>query len=464
MSVMSSDPALFIDSRPQPLAEFLHSCSPDPSTRTMAAAVFALTHWQMVGRAMTRELPWMLLINAGGADTDPLDAFADDCSTGLGRKGPSESGRGMYTGGTPQKARATMISAIKLKEQLGSPTPQNESQIKQFETLFEDAKATGYGSGRTGQYSRAWDDELGWLTDSTGSLILRLDQPEDHVAFRKDVLENPGILLGPFGPGKNLNPTRKVLAVAGSLAPAEWDDPLVLNLIRLGMPVFHLPHFGQEPLNIKDELNLLMISTRIGNKRLEKSTPVVAANHLPANDWFRHYEKLLRQRLREMPGAYEFSVLRAVHELGEVCAAIAIYGSAPETPADETSAMYMDLHAMALRGIVIGIASLSYHCIGFHAGCPREEAVKLLRHLREKGALSRRDLQRKFPALPAGLRDQVLSCLCAEGLVTLEGRMVAAVPLAAFMKMLHARPEFREPVYCCPALPEAEASEAAGVA
>jgi hypothetical protein len=102
----------------------------------------------------------------------------------------------------------------------------------------------------------------------------------------------------------------------------------------------------------------------------------------------------------------------------------------------------MELHALAFRGIVTSVASLAFHCLGFDPGCSRAKALTLLRHLRDKGPLSRRELQRHTQSLTAAQRDEVLARLAAEGLVEVNRREVAAVSLAGFIQALHARPEF----------------------
>jgi hypothetical protein len=65
-----------------------------------------------------------------------------------------------------------------------------------------------------------------------------------------------------------------------------------------------------------------------------------------------------------------------------------------------------------------------------------------LRHLRNKGPLTRRELQRHTESLTATERDKVLTRLAAEGLIQLDGKKVTAVPLAEFMAGLNARPSF----------------------
>ena len=92
----ATHPASVPTSRPQPLTDFLNANSPDPATRAMVATTLVLTFWQMGGRAVTPQLPSLLLVNAGGAQTDPLDAFIDQCGLGMGHKELPKSGSGSY--------------------------------------------------------------------------------------------------------------------------------------------------------------------------------------------------------------------------------------------------------------------------------------------------------------------------------------------------------------------------------
>ena len=92
--------------------------------------------------------------------------------------------------------------------------------------------------------------------------------------------------------------------------------------------------------------------------------------------------------------------------------------------------------------LVLSIASLAYHCLGFDPGCPRHKALALMRLLREKGPLTRRDLQRGVQSFTAAGLDKMLTRLAAEGLIEVNGKEVSAVPLAEFAEALHARPEF----------------------
>ncbi len=363
------------------LTDFVHGCSPDSSTRTTAAAMLALTLWQRMRRTATPALPSMLLVNAGDAEIDPLDAFANALATGLDRKEPQAVNTGAFAGGTPEMARTAVVNAVERRKLLGAAGPNNEEQIRGLEERFQDARRTGYGSGLAAHYSSAWHEQLGWLTDPCDAAILRLDRPEDHAAFRADVLTRPDRLLLPEGPGNGLGDASKTLAVSGSLREAEWDSELVCGLVKLGLPMFFLPHRERKPLVGGDALKLKSMTSAPGTFGFrQQSGPgqMTAEAHLPSDPWVRHYEAQLRQRLHRLPGAYEFTVLRAGHELAPVCVRIVEQFAAPDTPNPELGKIYGDFYSMALRGIVIGVAGLAYHGMGIGPWNQHRSLVEVL--------------------------------------------------------------------------------------
>ncbi|MEY3895910.1 MAG: hypothetical protein RLZZ214_1430 [Verrucomicrobiota bacterium] len=427
--------------RPQPLTNLLNANSSDPATHTMLVTSLVLTLWQMGGRAVTSRLPSLLLINAGGAEIDPLDAFIDRHGLGMGHKVMPKSGTGSYVGGAPANAPLAMLNCIRERENLGETTANNQDHIGRLETRFRDAKTTGFGSDGSGPYTRMWNDDMGWITNGSGDILLRFDQPSDREAFRKDLLDHPERLLHPYGPNSSLHLSKKNIAVSGSLSPAEWDESLVCGVMDLGLPVFFLPHVLKKPLTVSDPIELALLTNNFRNSPVHGDQQVSAPIHLPAIEHCQRYQKILRQRLHHLPGGYELSVLRIVHELEEVCERIARH-AAPGSPAEEIVAIFMKLHAIAFRGIVISVASLAYHCLGFDPGCPRDKALALMRHLRDKGPLTRRELQRHTQSLDAPERNKVLARLAAEGLVQLDDRKVTAVPLADFVEALYFRQEF----------------------
>jgi hypothetical protein len=336
----------------------------------------------------------------------------------------------------------TMLNCTLLREQLGETTPNNQAHIESLEKRFHDAQATGFGCHSSGPYTRMWNDQMEWITNASDQILLRFDQPADREAFRKDLLDRPDNLLRPRGVNSSLRMAIKNISVSGSLPPGEWDGSLVCGVIELGLPVFFLPHVVKEPLIISEPIDFILLTANFQNSAGINRPPVVTPIHLPDTEYCHRYEQLLRQRLHQLPGGYELSVLRIVHELQGACYQIARYTAAQGSSGEETAAIFLELHAMAFRGIVLSIASLAYHCLGFYPGCPRGKALALLRHLRDKGPLTRRELQRHTQSLNADERDHVLTHLATEGLVELDGKKVTAVPLAGFVEALYARPEF----------------------
>jgi hypothetical protein len=143
--------------------------------------------------------------------------------------------------------------------------------------------------------------------------------------------------------------------------------------------------------------------------------------------------------LHHLPGAYEFTVLRAIRELAPVCIRIVEQFSAPGTPLKELGKTFGDLYSMAVRGIVIGVAGLAYHGLGMGPWKQHGALQEVLQHLRQAGPVTRRDFQRRFRVLKVRDRDALLGQLADEGLVYLEAKMITAVPLAEFVRILHAR-------------------------
>ncbi len=98
-----------------------------------------------------------------------------------------------------------------------------------------------------------------------------------------------------------------------------------------------------------------------------------------------------------------------------------------------------------LRGLIIGIAGLAWHGLGFDPGVSQEKAVKVLEHLREKGPTTKSDLVRYAPRIPKAERDILLERLTAEDLLNVDGTMVTATTYPEFVAALYARDEFPEP-------------------
>lgn len=423
------------------LENFLHHSSEDRATRTMATTMYVLAHWQLAGRSMSHRVPSMLFVN-GGTTRDPLDHCAENWSVGGCNRNPSKSGCGPIFVGDGEDAQLDMHKTILMRERTAH---YDEVNLNHYAAWFEEAKDVRFGYGRVGYYARMWDEELGWMTDTTRDIILRLDRPEDHEAFRNDLFENPTRLIEPRGAGQAMKDLSKTLSIAGSLTPAQWDSKLTEGIVKLGLPILFLPHLADAPLNQGVPLQMLIKAKQFAKTR-DIFAPVVPALSLPAERHLGDYGRLLRKRLRHLPAAYEFSVLTMAHQLGEVCARI-VQKMTPGAGLNAQGALYMHLHLAAFRGVVIGIHSLAYHGLGIDTGCDHADVAKLLDHLRTHGPMSPRDVLRKFQKFDAATRDQLLQVLEAEGVIRYDAKMIVAVPLPEFIQALHDRDEFAEPSF-----------------
>ncbi|MEI7912957.1 MAG: hypothetical protein WCK77_25330 [Verrucomicrobiota bacterium] len=433
----------------KPLRSFaasIHGSAGDEPTRCMAAATLVTTLWQVVGRAMPFQAPSFLLVNAGGLEEDPLDKLA---STNTGPGLVTSGNSGEHT----TRNRRVMVGLIIDRNRIQKENPAAlERHVRQCQPVFKEARSQAFGNGRAGHYAERMDAQLGLVTDRADDVILRLDRPADHERFRNDLRDHPQRLHQPTGYNDVMKRVPKLAYVAGSLGPAQWDEALVTDIVGKGMPLLFLPHTANQPLNIigKDDLNI--VSWTLASGGMAAATASVP--DLPASACFAACEARLRSRLRHFPATYEFFILRSIRELGVVCAGLVAFIGQRGSTTTERDSLYQDLHLMCVRAVTLGVESLAYHGHGFDACCPRGEAMKVLSYIREKGEVSRRDLQRRFVCFTADERDEVLESLAAEGLLELDARRVRAVPLAGFIGSLSSRACLGEPELRCPALLE----------
>ena len=437
---------------PTVLAEFIHGCSPDPATRTVATAALVLSLWQLGGRRLTPHVPSMILINSGKAGADPIDEFIRglvydeeaiqprepmDWPDPINRSDPIVQ---------PKDAPALMTSALHQRRKLGwQPGGGSYKQAcaRNLQEHYRAAQLAGFGYGRCRPYSKAWHVDSGLITDRDNEILLRLNQKADRNAFRKHVLDDPGKLLHPEGIGADLATVPKSISLSGALPVGLWDDRLAANLVALGLPIFSLPHLAEESLVLKKRSVIESLGKACPDRL---GPPVETPLRLPPSDWVSHYQSVLRKRLARLPATFEFAVLQAVHQLGGVCERIASFADREaKAKPEEIIALLRDLYAHALRGMVIGIAGLAWHGIGFDLGCPQKKALKVLGSIRGKGPMRLTELLfTKGARIDAATRDTLLERLVSEDLVRVEGKTVIAATCAEFVAALHSRPELPE--------------------
>jgi hypothetical protein len=433
----------------QVLSKLIQNCSPDPATRTATAAALVLTLWQQRADVLTQHVPSLILLNAGEAVPDPIDDFIATFTRGGINPEPQSSKDRFGILIDPERAPRIMAYAAIERRRLGPASKhdhQDQKSASVLEGRYHDAKRIAYGTGTARAYSKAWSDELGFVTDENDVLIARLNEASDRAAFRNDVLTDPGKLRDPIGIGRAMQTVRKKVSVSGSLTEDLWDEELVMGTIKLGLPTIFVPHTTREPLAVSNPRALNVFPA------IWHSAPVsraITSLELPEMGWFKAHTEDIRRRLHLLPGSgsYEFAVLQTLRQLSSVCSLIARHaGNNYTAKVADNVALFVDLRTRAFRGITLGVAALAWHCLGFDPGCPREKAVKVLRDLRTNGPLSRNEIRRKHHLESKQQRDIVLERLAAEDLVRIDGQTVTAATFEEFVTALYSRPGLPEAV------------------
>lgn len=427
------------------LTDFIHQCSPDPDTRTVAITSLVLGFWQLKGRALTPDVPSLLLVHTGEATDDPIDEFTRGLVYDKEENKPRVQTEGPFTYAPIGLAPKAMRNAMLERHSLGADHGDNPSRLQKardLEKRFHAAQITGYGHGHCRPYSEAWHAEYGWLTDRDEQVILRLNEPIDRAAFRKDLLDDPCKLFFPSGIGSDLSMGPKGISLSGSLPGELCDSALATNVYALGIPFFLLPHTTEEPLT-GGGLAAVEYLAKIWQH--EPAVPVRTSLRLPITASVQAHEAALRRRLANLPATYEFAVQQAVHQLDSVCDRIACFAGGNQAGMEQLVGIYQDLYDHTLRGMVISVAGLSYFGRGLYLGpeCEplRAKAIKLLSYLRENGPTTGSVLLKNLH-LKKRDRDVLLDCLGEECLVKVEGGKATATDYREFTSGLYAREEF----------------------
>jgi hypothetical protein len=295
--------------------------------------------------------------------------------------------------------------------------------------------ADNHGRGRAGWYADRRDVDYGWVTDASGHSILRLDRDGDFRQLRDDVRLHPERLIRPTGYGAEMKEVSKKLSLAGSLPAAEWDNNLADSIVQNAIPIIFLPHTASEPLVTPGDLALEWIGFALaGEAATSQAIPVEAYQRLDpiTLPWFKERITRLRERLLHFPADYEFFVMRTVRELLPSCRRLVGIMARRGTSESEQLNLTFDLFTTTLHGIALGIEALGWHGYGYDSPGGREPICRVMRAVRERGSVSKRDLLRNQQWLTAESRDAILAVLAAEGLTMMTNNEITALPLADY--------------------------------
>lgn len=421
------------------LLDLITQCSPDPATKTSTVTALVLSLWQVAARGSSASQPSLLLVNSKAESPDPINALIAECIITPDNPATERESEGAFLGGTPDLAPQAMKNAVNQKRAWESKT-QLYPPPMDWEKKFHDARITGYGPGDIDGYAKPWHPQLGLITDRRDSTILTLTSTGDKEAFRRDVLQKPARLQRPLGLGAGLNTVRKNCSVSGALALKQCDAQLVDGILGLALPYIILPHATDDVIQLPNSRALSYFGHML---KSNNPIPTSISPSLPENEWCQAYQSYLWKRLERLPLPYRHPVMSTVHQLKGVCNHIVngIHASNPATEKELARLMCL-LYGHTLRGITLSVAALAWHGLGFAPGCSIDRARKLLRHLRDAGTMSLRDIQRQVGFKSAQDRDELITRLSKEGLVVLDGKTVTAVSWSDFISSLHADSRF----------------------
>lgn len=418
------------------VGRFMHDCSKDPVTRVMSTTALVLALCQTAGPTMMSQPPGFIMINAGDEPADPIDTVLKTL-IGMVQPEPRPNDENF------ERNRQTMrVLLLQKKHACDKPIFDFFNLTEQGRcpqaVQFASALAKNHGSGRAGWYADRRDVDYGWVTDDSGHTILRLDRPEDLRQLREDVRLHSELLTKPTGYGAGLAMEQKKLSLAGSLPAADLDNHLADGIIHNALPVLFLPHTASQPLITPGHLALDWIGFALAGEAVKsQATPVEICQRLDvALPWFKERLTQLRERLYHFPADYEFFVMHTVRELLPSCRRLVAITANGRSQQEEQRNLTFDLFSTALHGVALGIESLGWHGYGFDCPGGQDALRRVLRAVRERGSISKRDLQRNQQWLTAESRDVIVGALVTEGLVMTTDNEITALPFVDYWQRI----------------------------
>ena len=433
------------------IVDLLVNGAGDELTRNQLAATFLLSLRQLAGQAVSPQPPWLFFINGSGITTDPLCEVVR-WNQGHGSPGMEDQTSNKFRG-TVALLRETVSHRKRLRDGGIAGVAMLDARE---EGGFGDNLVRAFGDCNAGRYAMRYDAALGWIGGGNDNHIhLRLEQDADHKMFRHDLRKGADRLMKPKGVNAVMAITDKLITLTGSFDASRWDAGLVGDMLDAQLPALFIPHAAGGTAYVSD-IRLFKAVAMVfkGHYHAGKLRPVYP-RFMPKDDaYVAGCVQLLRARLAHCPANYDFFLMLTVREVElfclRLCSMLLEFGG----PADEIALLHGDLTRATIRAITLGVESMAYHGVGVAPFRTRGEVCQILDIIRRTDFITRRDLQRKHPALPAADRDRVLDYMAKEGLIRLDGQRVTAVPLSDFIRSLAERPGLTAPEIGCAHLPD----------
>jgi len=429
---------------PLPLiADFIHECSPDPSVRANLVTQFVLSIWQLAGGYMSSRFPSLITISELAQSPNGEMDFASLILPEAIKSLPvrlltqEEIIQAKKQGQDPAKVllRENAVIEARLHERLRRESVLlQKCEPKTPRTIFEKAPCR--------RYAAASHPQLGLLTDANNEVILRLETKCDRNALRNDVIRFPENLTQPVGYGHDMKPTGKNLCLSGTIPLPDWDQTFATKIIDLGLPLLTLPG-STGPLPGIPHLDELRKFAQLASRQQKPfyDEPL----NFPKNSGIEIFTDEIRERLHHLPATYEYAIQKMARQLFLVCFNLTrCWGKLSGSSNPEVQALTHDLNEYTLRGVALGLATLSWHGLGFDPGGSQDTVNRILQYLRSRKPMSKSQLLRGAH-LKKEDRDNILEALEKENLVRIEGKTISASSFENFTAALHARHNLTQP-------------------
>lgn len=416
--------------------------------RCQYAAVFLIHFWQLAARNSPGPVPSFFLIRpTGNEDGIFEEVLSLPCI-------PTESDD--HNRSSTPNARSAALSAmegviaIRIAEKRGKTFHwPAAARMKQW----NDSCLVAFGSAPRGPYAKRFHEKFRVITPPDDHKTAVVRTRDDIRAMRADLAEMHD-LTHPVGYDGTGDVVTKVSPIAGALALHECPRTLVEWALVQQKRVLFLPHAGVAamPFPYEKEIRDACASIHMELRSLTFPHKMGRNEDLPHIPGEVGYLEFMRSRLIHVPLGYQTHVLDTVCQLKTVAIRVGDWITQPGVPPEPVVRFIYGYYLSALRGIAMGIAWLAWHGEGIVPKLHRGQMQLLLRAVRQKGEITRRELHRPLQRhMDANMRDQLLHLMEYCGVVRLIGKKVIAVSYEEFLAGITELPGFPRPKAKVPA-------------
>ncbi|WP_411844957.1 hypothetical protein AAFN60_13775 [Roseibacillus persicicus] len=407
--------------------------------RTLGVSALVFSFWQLSASHLLGSFPSVFFLK-GDVKSEQAGESLYEFSHRLLTHNDSPPGEQFSQHGisrcTPENAAKQLRASA---QRYWKTTPETPSLVSNPELHKEDyriAHRASFGVRRSRLYSESWDEQIGLVSDQDDVALLRLEGEKD-LKLIGEHLSQDGILDSPIGLSKDLEAVHKFVALTGKMDGSALVKLIEDGLFKIERPFIALPDFGFKEIQFlsRDSLSFLLTLW----PSYSGVVSVAPSTRFPMTESSPRILARLRQHLHHLDGNYEFIIHNMARETFAICSNLVVFAAnhSKTDKIDSHPELIPTLLEETLRGIVLGVCSLTWHGVGLDIGFSQKKAKKIFELLRAKESMTLRDFQRTLHLKDAATRDQLLEKLTAEGLVKVRGKMVTAISLPDYLRAIH---------------------------